>query len=259
MRYRKGQITLFIVSVILGFVISVLIHNIEGSGATSVSESTSIDMMYRLLEKEKLELEKAEEYKLRIAELEKQIEQFQNRASSLDLAAGSIQKDLMTARLLAGLMDLEGPGVEIVLNDRKKETLPILGEGEDINWYLVHDEDVLRVVNELAAAGAEAISINDIRVVSNTRIRCGGPTINVKDRPLAPPFYIRAIGDPDKLLNHIIHPASDPNRHTSIYDELTSYGIEFSIQKKDLIHIPRFYGVLDFNYANPLQEQDGGE
>ena len=83
----------------------------------------------------------------------------------------------------------------------------------------------LEVINELKAAGAEAIGINGVRILGNSRISCGGPTINVgDDQRFAPPFVIHAIGDPDALAGYFQSP-------DSIYHILTFYGLEFSIKK----------------------------
>ena len=56
-------------------------------------------------------------------------------------------------------------------------------------------KNMLRIVNELRAAGAEAISINDQRLIGTSEIRCSGPTITVNGKIFAPPFIIKAIGD----------------------------------------------------------------
>ena len=65
--------------------------------------------------------------------------------------------------------------------------------------YIIHDEDLLRVLNELCAAGAEAISINDQRIVATTEVRCAGPTVSVNNVRSAPPYVIKAIGNPKKF------------------------------------------------------------
>ena len=64
---------------------------------------------------------------------------------------------------------------------------------------MVHDSDLRSVVNELFSAGAEAIAINDQRLVANSSIRCVGPTVLVNSERLAPPYKIAAIGKPDVL------------------------------------------------------------
>ena len=70
----------------------------------------------------------------------------------------------------------------------------------ELSENIIHDQDVLRVVNELWASGAEAISINNIRLGPNSSVRCVGPVVNVNGAKVASPIKIRAIGDQDTLL-----------------------------------------------------------
>jgi uncharacterized protein YlxW (UPF0749 family) len=114
------------------------------------------------------------------AALEEEIRQLRQRINELENAFASgtkqaqvLNQSLQEAKMIAGLQEVEGPGIELILQDSKKrppgdspELLPEL--------YTIHDYDLLRVVNELRQAGAEAISINGQRIVSTTGIRCTG-------------------------------------------------------------------------------------
>lgn len=100
-----------------------------------------------------------------------------------------LNDSLQDAKALAALTELEGPGVLITLRDSSK---PVQGFGADA---AIHDYDVLRVVNELWNAGAEAIAVNGHRVSAGTSFRCVGSTILVNDVRIASPVQIRAIGD----------------------------------------------------------------
>jgi uncharacterized protein YlxW (UPF0749 family) len=117
-----------------------------------------------------------------------------------------------------------------------------------LGYYIVHDSDLLEVVNELRAAGAEAIAINGVRIIETSRISCGGPTINVgKEQRFVPPFVIHAVGDPEALTSYF-------QREDSIYQTLMYWGLRFEIKKKDLIQIPRYIGDLEYKYAKPIEE-----
>ena len=59
---------------------------------------------------------------------------------------------------------------------------------------IVHMPDILGVINELKNAGAEALSINDKRVVSTTSLTCEGNIINIHGDKISYPFVIKAIG-----------------------------------------------------------------
>ncbi len=65
---------------------------------------------------------------------------------------------------------MEGPGISIKMYDNPDSQIV----GLDINDDVIHDVDILNILNDLKIAGAEAISINGERVVSNSEIKCGG-------------------------------------------------------------------------------------
>lgn len=105
-----------------------------------------------------------------------------------------LNDSLQEAKTLACLTDVEGPGVLVTLKDSVK---PVQGMGSD---QAIHDFDLLRVVNELWNAGAEAISVNGHRVATGTSFRCVGSVIMVDNIRVAPPLQIRAIGDAQTLV-----------------------------------------------------------
>lgn len=99
--------------------------------------------------------------------------------------------------LRAGLTTVTGRGIVITMEDA-------LAKGEmDIEEYIIHDSDVNAILDELKAYGAEAISINDERVIFSTKPVCAGPTIIVNESRYPPPYVIKAIGDPDVLYEAI--------------------------------------------------------
>lgn len=110
-----------------------------------------------------------------------------------------LNDSLQETKVFAGLTPAEGPGVQITLRDSSKGAQNYGGTMAVTADSVIHDTDVLHVVNELFACGAEAISVNDHRVVSGTSFRCVGPTIVVDGVRIAPPIVVRAIGDPATL------------------------------------------------------------
>jgi uncharacterized protein YlxW (UPF0749 family) len=88
-----------------------------------------------------------------------------------------------------------GDGVVVTVADGDRQ----LQGGEAAEAVLVHDYDVRDIVGALVSAGAEAIAVNDERVVLQTSIYCVGSTVIVGDRRLSPPLRIVAIGDPESL------------------------------------------------------------
>lgn len=157
-------------------------------------------------------------------------------------AVKALNEELIKANMAAGLVAVKGKGVIVTLNDSPRGLQP----GEDPNLYLIHDEDLLKVVNELRAAGAEAISINGHRLVANSEIRCAGSTILVNVNKIAPPFVINAIGDPDIL-------ESSLRIKGGWLETLQMWGIQAQIQHSDSIEVPAFKGSMKFQYAQPVK------
>ncbi len=152
-----------------------------------------------------------------------------------------LKEELDRARVKAGLTEMQGPGIQVMLNDSSE----VLQPGQDPNLYVLHDEDVLNILNELKAAGAKAIDINGERVISNTEVRCIGPTILVnKNRRLSPPFVITALGDPDTLANSL-------QMKGGVIDQLQFWNIQVDVKKMDKVVIPAYKGGLVFNFAKP--------
>ena len=128
---------------------------------------------------------------------------------------------------LACETDLTGQGVEIILED-SKDTL-----FENTNFGIVHDIDIINIVNDLKSNGAEAISINDIRLIETTDVKCGGPVVRIDGVPKAVPFVIRAIGDAEKLYAGLY----DTSGYLKLLEEV--YSIKVEIKKSDEIFIPK--------------------
>lgn len=148
-----------------------------------------------------------------------------------------IKEENRVLSLRASLVDVEGPGVVLTITDSKTP----VKDGENPNLYLIHDEDMLRIVNELRAAGAEAISINDQRLIGTSEIRCSGPTITVNGKIFAPPFIIKAIGDTKTLHSSL-------TMRGGVVESLKYWEIEVKIQDEAHITVPAYDGTMKQNY-----------
>ena len=101
----------------------------------------------------------------------------------------------------------------------------------------------MTVVNELKAAGAEAISVNDQRIISTSAIRCVGPVIQVNYQKVATPIVIKAIGNAQYL-------ESAMNIKNGIVDLLKgTAGIGITVSRESEVTIPKYDGVLSFRTA----------
>lgn len=185
---RSSQISIGFVCLLMGILLAVQFQNTEHYKVTRVAErAEDLTIQIKTVSKEKQSLEQ------QLITMSKQIQNSKNN----DQAVDDLRKDLQRAKLSVGFVPVQGPGIIITLNDN--DNADILVPGDDPNYYLVHDQYLVLLVNELKAAGAEAISINNQRIGAMTEIRCAGTLINVNRVAIGPPFTIQAIGNPDVM------------------------------------------------------------
>lgn len=134
-----------------------------------------------------------------------------------------MKKELEEVKELSGYSTVTGPGITIAMKDSDRE----LKDGQNPNDLIIHDIDILRVLNDLKKAGAKAISINGERVLSSSKIKCSGATITVNDTTYGQPFIIKAIGNIDLLSAAINSPESYAKSLKDIY------GINIKIQENN--------------------------
>ncbi|MDO4288889.1 MAG: DUF881 domain-containing protein [Eubacterium sp.] len=135
-----------------------------------------------------------------------------------------LDEKIESYQIFDGSIPIEGPGVRITLSDSDK----VVEAGENPNKYLVHNSDILAVINELKAAGAEGIQINNIRLTSKSNIDCGGAVINVDDEISSHPFVIEAVGDADSMYTYL-------NSEESVIQLLKYWEIKVNIEKSEYL------------------------
>ncbi len=137
---------------------------------------------------------------------------------------------LLRREMQAGYQKLQGKGVIIELMDSEEEA----GDGENPNNLLIHDQDILILLNDLKVAGAEALSVNGQRIVARSEIKCSGATITINGTTYGQPFIIKAIGDPKQLEAAVLSPDS----YGDILQQL--YHIRLKTEIKDFVEIGAF-------------------
>lgn len=163
-------------------------------GSASRTRAMDVDQATRVqnLDMNNVPLEKLN---AEISHLQEENTKLQNAMAEGSKQGKVLNTDLQDLKKFAGLTDLEGPGVAVTLRDSMK---PVSTDEAPMD-RVIHDTDVLKVVNELWAAGAEAVSVNNHRVAMSTSFRCVGPVILVDGTRIASPIVIRAIGDQQTL------------------------------------------------------------
>lgn len=243
MKNIRAQIAIAFICIILGFMISIQFKSVKRNFSLVSKQFQRADELQLELKKEQ---EKNENLYKQLLQYEKDLNAYQKEAAQRSDYANALLDQLKRAEILAGLTDVEGQGVIITLNDSKLKNDD--SNQVDENYFIIHDEDILMVINELADAGAEAISLNDERLIATSEIRCAGATVSVNNNRHSTPFIIKAIGDPDTLEAAL-------NLRGGVRDILGQWGIEFNVKKSNKILVPRYNGVINFKYAVPVKKE----
>jgi uncharacterized protein YlxW (UPF0749 family) len=241
MKKQLSNYYFLLITVFVGYLLTVQLRANITSYQGIITIPKILEMKYDIenINKESIKLASA------ISEAKIKLESYETGLSTIGNVYVEMEEELGRARKHADYVNLEGPGIIITMNDSLTE----VGEYESLDWYVIHDLDILEIVNELRAAGAEAISINDERVTASSNIRCGGPTINIDGKRHAVPFVIKAIGDPQKLEASITAPSG-------YIEFMEIYDIRIDTQKVDKLIIKAYDGKYKLNYQKLTE---GGE
>ena len=179
------------------------------------------------------------------ADLEKRLSDLRAQADELAALEGSsqlkqIQADAQLIATLSGTVAVMGEGVVVTLTDAEDA-----GPGSTDDR--IQDVDIQAVINELWAAGAEAIAVNGERLVGGTAIRNAGGAVLVNFHVLTSPYRIRAVGDAARLFTTIDGSAT-ARRFRDWHD---IYGLGFDLSREDRLDLPAFGGAVRYRYAKP--------
>lgn len=176
--------------------------------------------------------EKYQDSTRKLKETDEQLENLKKQVANLH-SNEATQEKINKYEAFLGMTDVKGQGIIVTVSDndgynRQNNSFASI----DASNYLVHDGNLVAIVNELKAAGAEAISINDKRITESTAITCAGNVIQVNGEKVGSPFVIKAIGQKDLLYGEITKSGG------TIY-KLKKYGVITEIKKYDDIEISK--------------------
>jgi uncharacterized protein YlxW (UPF0749 family) len=178
----------------------------------------------------------------REATLNTEVDELQRTLTSLQVAGSNDQAAIQNARarlaalsILVGTVGATGPGVTVTINDP--------GPG-------VGPEAMLDVINELRAAGAEAIEIHDarqaIRVGVDTWVLGAPGALTIDGKTLSPPYSVLAIGDPPTL-------AAAMNIPGGAVDSVKRVGGTITVAQHDRVDITALRQPKPRQYAQPVK------
>lgn len=225
---KKGKITITVtiglMVLILTTVIFIQFKTINQTDITSLENMREDELRTEISNFK----QKAEEINKKIEETDSKIAEYDEAIATDKEASEILANELEQQNNLLGKNDVKGNGVVITLTDTRAQKITA--------------EDLRQLVNQLKEAGAEAISINDQRIILTTSVECDGNVIKVNGVKIGAPFEIKAIGFPEYLSGAM-------NRQGGYLMNLKEYwGIETSVTKSSDITIPKYTGVIKYNY-----------
>ena len=179
---------------------------------------------------------KYEETLSQYQEIKSKIDEYKQTKQSNEETEKLIDSELQQVNLSLGKTDVEGEGIEITLRDTTSETVS-----------KINADDLMLIVNALKLAGAEAISINDERIINMSDIvnintsSMDNLFIKVNGQRILAPYIIKAIGNQTYLESALLG-------NGGYIDELKKLGHDVSIQKINKITINKYKEEIKTKY-----------
>ena len=222
--------TVVVAAVVIGLLLTL------GAVALRTPSSSAIKAKANLVSQIETRRSAVEKQSTQLRAMQSEVDKLQALALGQDET--SLQTRLAALTLASGAEPVRGPGIKVVLDNAPGSD----GNSADGNPRTdaqkddgtVFSKDLQVVVNGLWEAGAEAISVNGQRLTSTSAIRFAGEAILVNYRPLARPYTISVIGDPDDL--QVEFAGNDGGAYARALKD--NYGIRVSIDAADSLTLP---------------------
>lgn len=237
-----AAVTLGIVCFVLTIAIFVQIKTTNNSNSTVAQTMEENDLRDQVLRMK-------ERYDNIYSELQnatKILEKVREEATKDDSEAKAKQEELKLNNMLLCQTDVTGEGIIITLKDGTINSSDILSSSLMANNVIVHNMDLLSVVNDLKNAGAEAISINGERIVQTSSITCEGLIIKINNKKIGSPYVIKAIGSSATLETSLNIPGG-------YLERMRDDGVIVDVKKSDGLTVEKYTGVITTKY---LQNDD---
>lgn len=173
-----------------------------------------------------------EDVSQKLADNKAKINEYEQKIENNQEASELLEKEWEQSNMLVGKTDVSGEGVIITLTDTDENS--------------IEATDLIELVNELHYAGAEAISINDQRIISMTDIVniASGSTyfIKVNEARIQSPYIVKAIGDQKYLSSSLNF------KNSGFIDKYKNTGKDVKLQEQKNIQIPRYEPEMEIKY-----------
>ncbi len=180
---------------------------------------------------------KYEETLSKLEETNSKINEYQETINTEKQASEVLQEELINSRNILGKNTVQGEGIIVTLTD------------VEVGKYgKIYAKDLIQLVNNLKAAGAEAISINDQRIILNSYVVDINSTyISVNGERIVSPYIVKAIGDITYLESGL------SQKQYGYIDTMKNEGKDITLEKSDNIVINAYSGNLTFKYAKEAE------
>ncbi|WP_369138160.1 DUF881 domain-containing protein [Modestobacter versicolor] len=243
LRRHRGQLLVALTLLIAGLLASIT-YSEAAAGAEGREQARQA-----LREDIRTESDNADELVVQLEELTAEVTSTRQRALEASSVGQRALDELAAAEQGAATVAVSGPGLRVTMDNAPPEadSDPVGGSAEVAEPGIVQDNDLRRLVNGLWAAGAEAISLNGQRIGATTTIRQAGGAILVDLRPVAAPYVLSAVGDPQGLQNAFL---TTPEARD--LGQLTpDYGVVFEVGRADDLELPAATAA-ELRHAAPL-------
>ena len=177
--------------------------------------------------------EKYNEVEKQYQEVEEKIEEYKTKQESNIETEGLIKKELEQSEVLLGKTDIEGEGIEITIN-----------EAPNNDFSIIKASNLISIVNDLKYAGAEAISINEERILTMTDIVDISDTfIKVNGQRILSPYVIKAVGNKSHLESSLVG-------NGGYVEQLRSMGHDVVITQMDKVLVKKYNGEINYKYIS---------
>ncbi len=242
MKHIAPAVVIGLTAVFIGLILSMQILTTSGSdqgGLVPLAKLKDYEQELKQVREEK------EDALAELGVLQERLENIEKEEAADDTLIKGLVADIDKYKLAAGVTDVQGPGVVITI--KNPESYDEYAGSTDIITY--NYELLLSLVNKLKEAGAEAIAINEHRIVQTTEISLASNHININGNATAAPYYIKAIGNPTTMANALTI------RGGVVETMRTNYGLSVELTKEEKVIIGKYTGVMNFKYADPVEAE----
>ena len=228
---KKGKITMTITIGIACFALALVMcmqfKIVTETDITSIQTMREEELRGELASWKEKYQEAEQQYK----EVQDKIEEYKEKKESNIESAELLKEELKQSRILMGKTDIEGEGIEITIK-----------EAENVDFTSIKASDLISIVNSLKAAGAEAISINEERIVNMSDIVDISDTfIKVNGQRILAPYVIKAVGNKSYLESALLGLGG-------YAEQLKNIGHDVKITKLDKVLIKKYNSEINYKY-----------